>query len=70
VTQASHGEVTMTKSDGRKVKAHCVSDCEAAPPKGEINAVFERDQVTLIWPVSWDETKAAVYEVKEAESSI
>jgi hypothetical protein len=70
VTEASHGEVTMTESDGRKVKAHCVSDCEAAPPKGDINAVFERDQVTLIWPVSRDETKAAVYEVKEAESSI
>jgi hypothetical protein len=52
------------------VKAHCLSDCEAAPPKGDIKAVFERDQVTLIWPVNRDETKAAVYEVKEAESSI
>jgi hypothetical protein len=69
VTEASHGEVTMTESDGRQVKAHCLSDCEAAPPKGDINAVFERDQVTLIWPVSREETKAAVYEVKEAESS-
>ena len=39
VTEASHGEVTMTESDGRQVKAHCVSDCEAAPPKGDINAV-------------------------------
>ena len=70
VTEASHGEVTMTESDGRQVKAHCLSDCEAAPPKGDINAVFERDQVTLIWPVSREETKAAVYEVKEAEGSI
>ena len=63
VTGVAHGEVTMTESDGRQAKARCLSDCQAQPPTGEIHAVFERDQVTLIW----GQTKAAVYEVEAVE---